>query len=65
MTARVEPIKEDSAFLKAIDSGDGGTGEVGKATKAILQVRTGVKLPPGTIITVRFPVYNPQAPKSL
>lgn len=62
VTATAESLARGHAYLRAAA---GGTGEVGKPTKAVLHVRAAVLLPPGAVIEVHFPRYTTEAPASL
>ena len=61
----MEPLTPDHAFFEQLSEADGGTGEVSKPTKTVLNLKTGIVMPAGTIITIDFPRFNPEAPGSL
>ena len=60
--ASVEPLSSEHSTIQAVIFG--GTGEVGKPTKTILNLKASVPLPKDTIITIDFPKYNTEAPSS-
>lgn len=62
LTAAVEPLTPDHAYLAAAP---GGTGEVGKPTKANLHIRAAILMPANTVIEIDFPKYTTEAPRSL
>jgi hypothetical protein len=65
LTATVRELESEQAKIVQVPASDGGSGEVSKPTKAVLQLELGIAMPPNTIITVSFPKHNPEAPRSL
>lgn len=61
ITASVEALHREQSFIAAAP---GGTGEVRKSTKTILNIQATVPLPGGSIITIEFPKVNPEAAES-
>lgn len=62
LQASFEELNPEHAFLA---TAEGGTGEVSKATKVVLNLEPTVTLPPNCIITIDLPKFNPEAPRSL
>ena len=59
--AAVEPLSSEHSTIQAARD---GTGVVGAATKTVLNLMASVPLPRGTIITIDFPIFNPEASPS-